>query len=114
MVRGLALGDRRRVRVRADHAGAAGRLADLRHVADDRLSYPLTYWNALGLLAAVGTILCFHLTCSRAEPPAVRVLGAAAVPLLVTTLFFTFSRGAIAAGIVGLVAYVVIGRPRRC
>ena len=81
-------------------------------IADDRLSYPLTYWNALGLLAAVGTILCFHFTCSRSEPGAVRVLGAAAVPVLVTTLFFTFSRGAIAAGIAGLVAYVAIARPR--
>ena len=40
------------------------------------------------------------------------MLGAAAVPLLVTTLYFTFSRGAIAAGIVGLVAYVAIARPR--
>ena len=34
------------------------------------------------------------------------------MPLLVTTLYFTFSRGAIAAGIVGLVAYVAIARPR--
>ena len=51
-------------------------------IADERLSYPVTYWNALGLLAAVGTILCFHFTCSRSEPPAVRVLGAAAVPVL--------------------------------
>jgi O-antigen ligase len=81
-------------------------------LSDSRLSYPLTYWNAMGLLAAVGTILSFHLACSRSEPPAVRVLGAAAVPLLVTTLYFTFSRGAIAAGVAGLVAYVVIARPR--
>ncbi len=80
-------------------------------VADERLSYPLTYWNALGLLAAVGTILCFHFACSRSEPPAVRVLGAAAVPVLTTILFFTFSRGAIAAGIVGLITYMAIARP---
>ncbi len=26
-----------------------------------RLSYPVTYWNTLGLMAAIGTILCFHL-----------------------------------------------------
>jgi O-antigen ligase len=81
-------------------------------IADDRLSYPVTYWNALGVLASVGTIICFHFASSRSEPPAVRVLGAGAIPLLVTTLYFTFSRGAIAAGIVGLVAYVAIGRPR--
>ncbi len=81
-------------------------------LANERLSYPLTYWNALGLLAAVGTILCFHVTASRSQPAAARVVAAAAVPALVTTLFFTFSRGAIAAGVIGLVIYVVVARPR--
>ena len=81
-------------------------------LAESRLSYPLTYWNAMGLLAAVGAILAFHMSCSRSEPRAVRVLGAAAVPLLATTLYFTFSRGAIAAGIAGFVVYVVVARPR--
>jgi O-antigen ligase len=80
--------------------------------ANNRLSYPLTYWNSLGLLAAIGVILCFHLTSSRGEPRAVRVLSAAAVPLLATTVYFTFSRGAIAAGILGLIVYAVLGRPR--
>ena len=37
--------------------------------ANNRLSYPLTYWNSLGLLAAIGVILCFHLTSSKGEPP---------------------------------------------
>jgi hypothetical protein len=81
-------------------------------IASDRLSYPVTYWNALGLIAAVGIIFCFHHASSRSEPPVVRILGAAALPLLGTTLFFTFSRGAIAAGIAGLAIYVVLGRPR--
>jgi O-antigen ligase len=80
--------------------------------ANNRLSYPLTYWNSLGLLAAVGVILCFHLACNRRDPPVVRVLGASVVPLLATCLYFTFSRGAIAAGILGLLLYVVAGRPR--
>ena len=44
-------------------------------LADNRLSYPLTYWNAMGLLASVGAILCFHLACSRSEPALARVLG---------------------------------------
>jgi O-antigen ligase len=81
-------------------------------LGNDRLNYPLTYWNALGLLASVGAILSFHLASSRSEPPAARVLGAAAVPLLAVTVYFTFSRGAIGAGIVGLITYVVLGRPR--
>ena len=80
--------------------------------ANNRLSYPVTYWNTLGLLASVGVILCFHLASSRSEAAIVRVLGAAAVPMLATTVYFTFSRGAIAAGIIGLLVYVVFGRPR--
>jgi O-antigen ligase len=81
-------------------------------IANNRLSYPLTYWNSLGLLCAIGLILCFHLTSSRSEPRVARVLGAAAVPALGATLLFTFSRGAISAGIVGLLAYAVLARPR--
>jgi O-antigen ligase len=81
-------------------------------IADNRLSYPLTYWNSLGLLSAIGVILCCHLTSSRSEPRVVRVLGAAAIPVLATTVFFTFSRGAIAAGSLGLVAYIAVARPR--
>jgi O-antigen ligase len=81
-------------------------------IADNRLSYPLTYWNSLGVLCAIGIVLCFHFTSSRTEPRVVRVLGAGALPILSATLLFTFSRGAIAAGVVGLAAYIVIARPR--
>jgi O-antigen ligase len=77
-----------------------------------RLSYPVTYWNTLGIMASVGVILSFHLAASRSEPALVRVLGAAAVPPIATTLFLTFSRGGIAAGVLGLVAYVFLARPR--
>src|SRR3954447_3067599 len=82
------------------------------NLQNNRLSWPLTYWNALGILAAFGAILCFHLACAREEPRVLRVLGAAAVPVLATTVFFTFSRGPMAAGIIGLAAYVVVARPR--
>lgn len=81
-------------------------------VANERLSYPVTYWNTLGLLAALGIVLAFHLSCSLGERRVVRVLGAGVLPLLAATLFFTFSRGAILAGAVGLVAYVLVARPR--
>lgn len=78
----------------------------------NRLSYPLTYWNALGVVAALGIVFSLHLA-SRARGPIVpRVLGAAAVPMLATTLLFTFSRGAIAAAGIGVVAYALAGRPR--
>jgi O-antigen ligase len=78
----------------------------------ERLSYPVTYWNSLGIMASVGVVLCLHLASSRSEPRLVRVLGAAAVPPLATTLLLTFSRGGIAAGVIGVIAYVFIARPR--
>jgi O-Antigen ligase len=81
-------------------------------IAENRLSYPLTYWNSLGLLCAIGVLTCFHLTSRRTEPRVVRVLAAGAIPLLASTVIFTFSRGAIVAGFVGLIAYMLIARPR--
>ncbi len=81
-------------------------------LAQARLSHPITYWNALGLLAAVGVVLCLHLTCHEREPVLARVAGAAGVPIAALTLYFTFSRGATAAVAVGVIAYLVLGRPR--
>ena len=77
-----------------------------------RLSYPLTYWNSLGVLAGVGMVLCLHLASRARGPIAVRVLAAAALPMLATTVLLTFSRGAILATGVGLIAYVLAGRSR--
>jgi O-Antigen ligase len=98
-------------------AGLISRVApDVWHtapnVANERLSYPVTYWNALGVLATLAIVLAFHLTCSLSERRLVRVLAAAVLPLLAATLFFTFSRGAMAAGGVGLVVYLLVARPR--
>jgi O-antigen ligase len=81
-------------------------------VSNERLSYPVTYWNALGLLATLGIVLAFHLVCGLGERRLVRVLAAGVLPLLAATLFFTFSRGAMLAGAVGLTLYVLVARPR--
>jgi O-antigen ligase len=81
-------------------------------IVNNRLSFPITYWNVLGLLAALGIVLCVHLSSDLREPRVSRVLGAGAVPILASTLLFTFSRGAMATCIVALVAYSLIGRPR--
>ena len=77
-----------------------------------RLSYPLDYWNTLGLLAGLGVILCGHLACASRDHWTARVAGAAAVPLLTATLYYTFSRGATWATLAGVAVYVVVGRPR--
>ena len=81
-------------------------------VSEHRLGYPLTYWNALGILACVGAVLCAHLACSTRDSWIARVLGAAAVPLFALTLLYTLSRGGIWAAAGALVVYTVVGRPR--
>jgi len=80
--------------------------------ADGRLSHPLTYWNALGLMAVLGIVACVHLATDLREHPVARVLGAAAVPVLACTLLFTFSRGSIALVPVGIGVLLLLGRPR--
>lgn len=112
LVRGLALG--------AFVVCLAGLLSrTLPHVwpiaADldtQRLSYPVTYWNALGLLAALGIILCVGLASDDHEPELLKGLSALAVPIFAATLLLTFSRGAIAAGIAGAVLYILLARSR--
>jgi O-antigen ligase len=79
-------------------------------LAVNRLAYPLTYWNALGMLAAVGLLLFLGLGASRGEPRLVRALAAGAIPILAVTLYFTFSRGAILAIAIGLVVFVLAAR----
>lgn len=81
-------------------------------VANDRLSYPLTYWNALGLLAAMGVVLCVALTCDAREHPATRVAAAAPLPLLGATLLLTFSRASLVLAPVACLVLLAVGRPR--
>jgi hypothetical protein len=78
----------------------------------ERLSYPIGYWNALGLAAAIGLVLCLHITSSAREPGAARVLAAGACPVLGATLLLTFSRGPMVVAAGGLIAYMILGRPR--
>ena len=105
-VRGLPLRD-------SSHGSPPTSGRSLHALAEDRLSYPVGYWNALGLLAAIGMLLAFGLTSDDREHPIVRVLAAAVLPVLGPTLLLTFSRGAVAAGAAGLLVLLAAGRPRR-
>jgi hypothetical protein len=78
-------------------------------LATERLSFPLTYWNAMGLVAALGAIAAFTMSSDAEEAPLGRVLAAAALP---TALLLTFSRGAILAGAAGLLVALAAGRGR--
>jgi O-antigen ligase len=77
---------------------------------NNRLSFPLTYWNALGIIAGCGLLVAIGLTTTLREPLAVRAASAAATPVFAVTLLFTFSRGAIVATIVGAVVLVILSR----
>jgi len=76
-----------------------------------RLTQPLGYWNAVGLVAAFALLLCLGFA-ARGRSLAFRALAAAALPALAATAFFTFSRGAWAAIAVGLAVALVLD-PRR-
>jgi tetratricopeptide (TPR) repeat protein len=76
-----------------------------------RLSEPLGYWNALGAFAAIGALLALGIV-ARDTRVVARCLAGAALPILLSTLLFTFSRGAWAALGIGFVAAFVLD-PRR-
>jgi O-antigen ligase len=78
----------------------------------ERIAFPLTYWNAMGIACALAVLLALHLSASGAEPRTVRVIAAASLPALAVTLYLTFSRGAIWALPVGIVLYVLLAHPR--
>jgi hypothetical protein len=81
-------------------------------VLPERVSFPLTYWNAMGIACALGVVLTIHLTAAESEPRWLRVLGAALLGPVAVTLYLTFSRGAIWVLPAGLVLYALLARPR--
>jgi hypothetical protein len=94
--------------------GLLGRLVpDIVHAmpsgsAGGRLDQPLTYWNAMGALAAIGLVLAARLGGDDTRPPWLRCAGAAAAVPLMVGLYLTFSRGALAAAAAGLVVLLAL------
>jgi hypothetical protein len=76
--------------------------------AGGRLDQPLTYWNAMGAVAAIGIVLCARLAGDRLRPDAVRALSAAAAVMLALGLYVTYSRGALAAVGCGLIVLLLL------
>ena len=81
--------------------------------ANGRLEQPLTYWNAVGALAALGLLTCARLAADVTRPVALGAAAAAAGPVLGLGLYLTFSRGAIAAACAGLLALSLLTPTRR-
>lgn len=76
---------------------------DRHFVAQLRLEQPLTYWNAMGLVCAMGLVLAARLAGDGTRSPALRVAAMASGAPLGLALYLTFSRGALAAAGVGAV-----------
>ncbi len=81
--------------------------------AEGRLEQPLTYWNAMGELAAIGFVLAARLAGDDRRPRLVRALAAAAAAPLGMGLYLSFSRGALFACVAGLVTLLVALPQRR-
>jgi hypothetical protein len=82
------------------------------NAAPERLAFPITYWNAMGMVIACGLVLCLHAAAELTGPRWARIAGAGLFPALASTLYLTLSRGGLGAAVAGLALYVVIARPR--
>jgi O-antigen ligase/Tfp pilus assembly protein PilF len=73
-----------------------------------RLYEPYGYWNALGLTAAMGAICCLWLGARRAGHAVLSALSYPAMGVLLLTLLLAYSRGALVALAVALIAWFAI------
>lgn len=80
--------------------------------AAGRLEQPLTYWNAEGLMAALGVVACVALAAEPDRPFAVRAAALPVAVILALGLWLTYSRGALVAVTVGVLAVIALGGGR--
>jgi len=76
-----------------------------------RLAFPFGYWNALGVMLAMGLPLLLR-TAVAARSLVARGLAVGVVPALSAAIFLTGSRGAIGAALGGVAVLLVLARPR--
>jgi hypothetical protein len=77
----------------------------------NRLSFPLGYWNGLGIEVALAYPLLLSTMASRRSRLA-SALAAFPLPILAAVMYLTSSRGAFAAAAVGIVVFLLL-TPRR-
>jgi hypothetical protein len=98
--------------------GLSGRLLpglihlDRSRSAGGRLEQPITYWNGEGALAAIGLVLCVRIAGDPTRPRAMRALAGAAAAPLGAGVYLSYSRGAIAVALLGLVMLVAAAGTR--
>jgi hypothetical protein len=78
---------------------------------NSRLSFPLGYWNGLGIEVALAYPLLLSIMASRRSRLA-KALAAFPLPILGADMYLTSSRGAFAAAAVAIVAYLLLAPNR--
>jgi tetratricopeptide (TPR) repeat protein len=78
---------------------------------NSRLSFPLGYWNGLGIEVALAYPLLLAIMASRRSRFA-RALAAFPLPILGAAMYLTSSRGAFAAAAVAIFAYLLLAPNR--
>jgi len=73
-----------------------------------RLRDPFGYWNAVGLMAALGVPGCLWLGARRSGHAALNALAYPALGLLTATILLAYSRGAVAAAVVGCACWFAV------
>ena len=73
-----------------------------------RLREPFGYWNAVGLMAALGAPGCLWLGARRDGHAAINALAYPALGLMLLTLLMAYSRGGLLALLIGLVVWFAL------
>ena len=73
-----------------------------------RLRAPYSYWNAIGLTAAMGAIGCLWLGARRSGHALLSALAYPAMGLMLLTMMLAYSRGALVALVLGLALWFCI------
>ncbi len=89
----------------------ATQTAELLRNGEERLSYPLNYWNGLAAMIAIG-LPALLAVATTARSIVLRALAAAALPMMGLAAFFTFSRAGIAAAIIAAALFVAFASNR--
>jgi hypothetical protein len=75
------------------------------HEVLGRLRAPFDYWNAVGLMGAIGLPPCLWAGSRRDSAPVLRALAVPAIAVLLSAVVLSFSRGAVLVAAIGVGAW---------
>jgi hypothetical protein len=75
--------------------------------SENRLSWPLNYWNGLGIFVGLGFPLLLRIATARGAA-VLRALSLAPIPALTAAIYLTSSRGAAATAAFGVLVFMLL------